>query len=696
MKTEQPAPPRAPKRPVTRTLHGDTFVDDYAWLKDITREDPEVLAHLEAENAYTAAVLRHTEALQEQMFEEMKARIKETDQTAPVQDGGFFYYSRIEEGWQYWMHCRKSGSIEAPEEVLLDENALAESHEQFDLGVFKISPNHRLLAYAFDTDGSEVFTLHVLDLETRALYPERIPGIGYTLVWANDNETLFYATMDDAHRPYRLWRHRLGTDPSEDVLVHGEPDQAFYLSADRSRSDRFIFLSLASNVTSEISYLPADDPDGAFTVIDPRANGVEYDVEHQGDRLLIRTNKDAKDFRLLSAPLSDMSSRTELLPHRPGVTLEAVDGFADHVVLTERERGLRRLRVIRVDDGDDHVVEVPEPVYSIGVGPNPRYDTTTLRFGYASMVTPQSAFDYDMNARTRALVKQQEVPNYDPAQYRSERIFARASDGTEVPISIVMRRDRSDDGSAPLWLYGYGSYGLSMDAGFSALRVPLLERGFAFAIAHIRGGGDLGETWRDDGKLANKMNTFTDYIASAEHLRSNGYGNELVFEGGSAGGLLMGAVTNLRPDLPKAVIAAVPFVDVINTIMDPNLLFSVMEYEEWGNPNIAEQYGWIRAYSPYENVRAQSHPHILAIGGLNDPRVNYWEPAKWVARLRDLDSSGNRVLLKTKMVSGHSGASGRYDAIKDRALIYAFALDVLGMSPENIERPVGRSTRSGS
>jgi oligopeptidase B len=677
------SPPVARTAPERRVIHGVELSDPYAWLK--SREDPEVAAYLEAENEYTQGVMSHTEEFQEALYQELLGRIKETDTSAPERKGDHFYYSRTEEGRQYPIYCRKRGSLDAQEEILLDQNLLAEGHEQLRLGAFEVSPNHALLAYSTDITGAEQHTLFVKDLETGDLLGDEIPGTHYSVFWANDNRTIFYSTCDKAQRPYRLHRHVLGTDPGEDVIVFEEPDEAFYLSAEKTRSERYFLLQVGSLVTDEWHYLDADDPMGEFSVIEGRRKGIEYGVEHQGDRFLVWTNDGAKNFKVMEAPCADPGAENwrELVPHRPEIKVESVSAFRNHLVFLERERGLPNLRIQNTTNDDLHYVEFPEPAYVVTPGENPEFESRVFRFDYQSLVTPESAIDYDMDSRDQVVVKRQEVlGGYEPEDYESERLFAKSHDGAEVPISIVHRKGFRKDGSQPLWLYGYGSYGTSLDASFVSTRLSLLDRGFSFAIAHVRGGGEMGEEWRDQGKLFNKMNTFHDFVACAEHLIAERYTSKerLVINGGSAGGLLVGAVTNMRPALFKVVVAQVPFVDVINTILDPELLFSVLEYEEWGDPNQKEAFEYIRGYTPYENVEAKEYPHILAIAGLNDPRVNFWEPAKWVAKLRAMKTDDNRLLLKTKMVAGHSGASGRYDRLRDDAFKYAFVFDVLGIT----------------
>jgi oligopeptidase B len=683
-KSPTPEPPRAPSRPTTLTAHGDDRIDPYYWLRD--RDNPEVIAHLEAENEFTKAALAHTEALQEKLYDEIVARIQETDLSAPVRKGDWWYYSRTVEGLQYGINCRKFQTLEAEEQVLLDQNAEAEGHEFFAVGVFDISPDHRLLAYATDTTGAEKYTLRFRDLTTGGDLDDVIDGVYYGSAWSTDNCTLFYVRPDDAMRPYQIWRHVLGTPPSEDALVFQEDDEHFYVGVNLEKDEQVILIHAGSKVTDEFWFLPAAEPAAEPTVIQPRVQDLEYAPDHHGDRFFIVTNHDAVNFRLMEAPVANpgLDNWREVIAHRDDVKLDGVDVFADHLVLFERAEALRRIRVMRLADGDIHTIEQPEPVYTAGGGANPEFDSTTLRFGYTSMVTPQSVFDYDIAARTRELVKQQPVlGGYDPAQYVSERIWATAADGERVPISLVHRRDVALDGTAPCLLYGYGSYEHSIDPGFSSLRLNLLDRGFVYAIAHIRGGGEMGRRWYDDGKMLHKRNTFTDFIACAEHLVAERYTStdRLVIRGGSAGGLLVGAVVNLRPDLFKAVTAHVPFVDCLTTILDETLPLTVTEWEEWGNPKAdPEVYAYMKSYSPYDNVDTKAYPAMFVTGGLNDPRVSYWEPAKWVAKLRATKSDDRTILLKTEMGAGHQGPSGRYDAWKEEALTQAFVLDAVGLS----------------
>ena len=679
---ETPLPPVAKAEPHQQPIHGETRVDNYHWLRQ--RGNPEVIEYLEAENAYTEAVMAHTKPLQEALYEEMLGRIKETDIDVPVRMGDHYYYSRTEEGKQYRIHCRKKGSLEAAEEIILDENELAKGKEYFRLGVFEVSPDHRLLAYSSDTDGSETYTLRVKNLPAGELLADEIPNTYYSVEWASDNRTLFYNVLDEAKRPYKLFRHVLGKDPAQDELVLHEADDAFYLGLSKTRSKRYLLARLKSNTTTEIHYLDADRPGGTFTLMVPRTQDMEYYAAHHGERFLIRTNHEAKNFRVMAAPVADPSLENwrEMIPHREDVLVEGLSVFENHLVVHERRNGLERIRISNAENSDVHYVKFDEPVYSLGGSSNPEFRTQQLRFVYNSLTTPLSVFDYDMSARTRELKKQYEVlGGYDPSQYRSERIFATASDGVKVPVSLVYKKGLVKDSGNPLFLYGYGSYGHSIDPNFSSNRLSLLDRGFVYAIAHIRGGEEMGRRWYDQGKLLHKRNTFTDFIACAEHLIAEKYADaqKLVIQGGSAGGLLMGAVLNMRPDLFRAAIAAVPFVDVVNTMLDASIPLTVTEYEEWGNPNQSPFYDYIKSYSPYDNVEAKDYPHLLVTAGLNDPRVQYWEPAKWTAKLRTHKTDSNRLLLKTKMSAGHGGPSGRYERLREKAFEYAFLFDVLGM-----------------
>ena len=675
-------PPVAPVIPAKAASHADARTDDYFGLRD--RHNPKVIQYLNDENAYTSAVMQHTEGLQARLYQEMLSRIKETDLSVPEKIDDYYYYQRTEEGRQYPIYCRKKGSLSAPEQVILDENALAAGHKFLRVGVHQPSPDHRLFAYSVNTDGSETYTLMFKDLTTGQALPDRIPNTYYTLAWANDNKTVFYTVLDSAKRPYKLYRHVLGTDPKDDELIHHEKDEKFFVRVARTRSHQYLLMSLESETSTEVWRLKADEPKKDFQVIEPRRPHVEYGVEHYDDRFFITTNEDAKNFKLMEAPVADPARLNwkEMIPHRESVKLDGVDAFENHLVIYEREQGLRKMRIRNMATGEIRPVDFPEPVYTFMQAPNPEFRTGLLRFNYSSLVTPRSVFDYDMNTGTRDLKKQYEVlGGYDPANYQSERIFAKAPDGALVPISLVYKKGMVRNGGNPLLLYGYGSYGISIDPSFASDRLSLLDRGFIYAIAHIRGGGDMGRYWYDDGKLLHKKNTFTDFIACAEHLIAQKYtsSSRLVIYGASAGGLLMGAVSNMRPDLFKVVVAKVPFVDVVNTMLDESLPLTVTEFEEWGNPKEKNYYDYIRSYSPYDNVASKAYPDMLVTSGLNDPRVSFWEPAKWVARLRRVKTGGNLLLLKTNMGAGHGGASGRYERLRETAFEYAFILHALGM-----------------
>lgn len=674
----KPAPPIAATRPHVHALHGDRRVDPYFWLRD--RQDPAVVTYLEAENAYTGAMMQQTAALQTALYDEMLARIQETDLSVPYRKGDYYYYLRTEEGKAYPIHCRKRGSLEAAEEILLDQNQLAAGQAYFDLGVFKVSPNHQILAYSTDTTGAERYTLFFLDLTTQQLYAETIPDTGYALAWGNDSQTVFYTQVDEAHRPFQLRRHRLGNSVTEDVLLYEEPDEAYYLSVYTTRSQAYILLELSSKVTSEIHFLDANQPEGAFQVIQPRSSGIEYTVEHHSDVFYITTNENAVNFKLMQAPVTAPSRENwqTMIPHREDVLLSDVSAFANHLVIYEREAGLPKIRVRQLATGAEHAITFPEPTYEVYEDVNPEFETQTLRFGYTSLITPYSIFDYDLERQTRQLKKETPVlGGYDRTQYISERLQATAPDGTPIPLSLVYKKGIAPSAAHPLLLVGYGSYGYSYPDAFSSNRLSLLDRGVVYAIAHVRGGSEMGRKWYENGKFLHKKNTFTDFVACAEHLIQAGWTSpqHLAISGGSAGGLLMGAVLNLRPDLFKAAVAQVPFVDVVTTILDTSLPLSAMEWEEWGNPNDKTYYDYIKSYSPYDNVEAKDYPALLITAGFNDPRVSYWEPAKWAARLRDLKTDSNLLLLKTNMGAGHAGASGRYEKLKEVAFEYAFLLE---------------------
>jgi oligopeptidase B len=699
-----PAPPLAPRRPTRLEAHGDVRVDDWHWLLD--RDDPAVIAYLEAENAYTEAVTSPSAGLRERLYEQIKARIQEDDLSAPARRGEWWYWSRTAEGSQYRIHCRladperKLDALSALKaaatgagDVILDENELAQGHEFLNLGVFALSHDQRRLAYAVDHDGSERYALRIRDLSSQTDLPDAVDDVSYTAAWAADGETVFYTRQDEAMRPHEVWRHRLGTPAVTDERMLHEPDERFYVAVGLTRSRRFVLISIESKQTSEVRFIPAADPAAEPVAIAPRTQGIEYQADHAvlpgGDAWLVRGNGPAPDgspcpnFAVQIVRLRDGAART-LVGHRDDATVTEVEAFADHAVVYERAQALERIRILDLRTGDQHVIQQPEPVYATGGGLNAEFDSEIFRFTYTSLVAPPSTVDYDLRSRRRTIVKTQTVlGGYDPAAYRSERLWASAADGTQVPISLVARSDVALERRAPCLLYGYGAYEIPIDPTFSAARLNLLERGFVFAIAHVRGGGELGRRWYEQGRLAHKRNTFTDFIACAEHLIDAGWTTpeRLVIRGGSAGGLLMGAVTNMRPDLWTAVVAEVPFVDVLTTMRDETLPLTVTEWEEWGDPvHDATAYATIRSYSPYDNVAPVAYPSIYVTAGLNDPRVGFWEPAKWVAKLRVTRTDDTPLLLlKTELGAGHHGPSGRYERWRDEARVHAFMLRAVGL-----------------
>jgi oligopeptidase B len=692
-------PPLARRVPSERTFHGDTVVDEYAWLGD--KGDPETIAFLEAENAYTDAMISGQAELRGEIFGEIKARIQETDLSVPSRKGGWWYYTRTIEGKQYSVHCRRAVRPEDPgppmtdggplegEEVMLDGNELAGESSFFALGAVNASPDGRLLAFSTDYAGSERFTLRIKDLVTGQTAPDEIPDTYYGAAWSADGSALFYLTVDDAWRPYRVWRHMIGTPAADDVVVFEESDERFRAGIRLSRSERYLCLSLSSTLTTEAWLLDATNPTGEFKVVVPRRHGLEYRVEHQvgadhSDRLLILHNDHAENFELASAPLTDPGAWTTVIAHRGDTRLLGVDAFADFLVVYFRRDGLTGLRVVRTD-GSEHEISFDEPVYQVVTGSNPEYVSRLYRLGYTSLATPDSVYDCDMATGELTLLRRRPVlplpggREYDPADYEQFREWAIAGDGTRVPISLIRKTGTARDGSAPLVLYGYGSYEVSMDPVFSIARLSLLDRGFSFAIAHVRGGGEMGRRWYEDGKMLRKTNSFTDFVSCAEHLVSQGWTvpSRLVARGGSAGGLLMGAVANIAPVAFGGIVAQVPFVDPLTSILDPSLPLTVGEWEEWGDPLHDRQvYAYMKAYAPYENVaQGRSYPPILAITSLNDTRVLYREPAKWIARLQ-AEARGGPFLLKTEMDAGHGGRSGRYDAWHEEALVLAWIVAV--------------------
>ncbi|MGH7530618.1 MAG: S9 family peptidase [Gemmatimonadales bacterium] len=676
-------PPAATPRPHRLEIHGHVRTDEYYWLRE--RDNPAVIAYLEAENAYTKAVMAHTAALQERLFEEITGRIKQTDASVPYRRGSYFYYTRVVEGKDYPIYARKRGSLDAPEEIMLDGNALAAGTSFFRVMDWDISSGEDVIAYAVDTVGRRISTIHFKNLRTGELLPDVIPNVTGNMAWAEDNRTLFYTKQDlTTLRWNRIYRHTLGTDAAQDVLVYEEPDDEFYTGVFKTKSRRYVMIWSEQTLASEYRYVPADRPTQPFRVIEPRRRGHEYSVDHFGDHFYIRTNDGgARNFKLMRTPVTRTGRQhwTEVIRHREDVFLQNFEIFRDHLVVTERKDGLVQLRVRPWSGGGEHYLDFGEPAYLAYISVNPEFDTRVLRFGYTSLTTPNSTYDYDMTTRQKTLLKREEVlGGFDPAQYVTERLHATARDGTRIPVSLVYRKGTAR--AAPLLLYGYGSYGSSTDATFSAERLSLLDRGFVYAIAHIRGGQEMGRAWYEDGKLLNKKNTFTDFIDAAEDLVRRGYTtpDRMFARGGSAGGLLIGAVVNMRPELFKGAIAAVPFVDVITTMLDSTIPLTTNEYDEWGNPNDSTYYRYMLSYSPYDNVRRQDYPNLLVTAGLHDSQVQYFEPAKWVARLRAMKTDNNRLLLRTNMEAGHGGASGRYRRWREIAFEWAFLLDLAGLA----------------
>lgn len=673
-------PPVADKQPKTITVHGDSRIDNYFWLREQT--NPKVIEYLNAEDAYANGVMTPTSSLQDALFKEMVGHIKETDDTVPYRRGDYFYYSRTQQGQQYRMYCRKKGAITAPEEVVLDLNDLAKGQKYMALGSYEVSDDGQLLAYSTDNTGYRQYTLQVKDLRTGKLFPDRIDRVD-NIAWAADNKTIFYVTEDAVtKRNDKFFRHVAGTDKSD--LIYNEKDELFDIGVGRTRDRAIIGLQVASKTSTEYRYIPANNPLVPLKVVLPREPKHEYDVEHRGDLFYIRTNKGAQNFRVVTAPVADPSEKhwKELVAHRPDVKIEKLDAFANYLVMSEWENGLQHIEVMDLKTGTKHQLAFPEPVYAASMDANFVFNTNTVRYNYQSLVTPESVFDYDLTAHQSTLLKQTEVPGgFDRANYTSARVFATASDGTKIPISLVYRVGVKQEGSAPMLLYGYGSYGASISPAFSSSRLPLLDRGVVYAIAHIRGGGELGEPWREAGRMMNKINTFTDFIASAEYLIAQKYTSSqyLVIQGASAGGMLMGAVTNLRPELFKAVIAQVPFVDILNTMLDASLPLTTSEYIEWGNPNEKPAYDYMAKYSPYDNVKPQAYPAMLVKVSVNDSQVPYWEGTKLVAKLRANKTDNRPLLLKVNFGAGHGGSSGRYDALHETAFNWAFLLWQVGI-----------------
>ena len=684
--SHMPAPeaPMAKIVPTTLDKHGQERIDNYYWLNQ--RENEEVVSYLEAENEYTKAVMSHTADFQNDLFEEIKGRLKKNDESVPYRDNGYYYYTRFEEGGEYAIYCRKEGSLDADEEIMLDANKLAEGHDFFSVRGLSVSSGRDILAYATDTVGRRIYTIRFKNLTSGGMLADEIGEVTGNVAWAEDNKTLFYSKQDpQTLRSYQIWRHVLGTDPADDVPVFEETDDTFSSYVWKTKSKRYIMIGSFHTLSNEVRFVDADKPTSKFTVFLPREHDHEYSIDHYGDHFFIRTNYEAKNFRLMKTPVGRTAKKhwSEVIAHRDDVLLENFEIFKDFLVVAEREAGLMRLRVRPWSGDDEHYLDFGEPAYLAYISTNPEFDTSILRFGYTSMTTPRSVFDYDMATRERELKKQDEVlGDFDSDNYVTERLQATVRDDVKVPISLVYRKGTERNGKNPLLLYGYGSYGASMDATFRVDRLSLIDRGFVYAIAHIRGGQELGRQWYEDGKLLNKKHTFTDFIDCAEHLIDQKYAapDKVFAMGGSAGGLLMGAVTNMRPDLFKGVVAAVPFVDVITTMLDDSIPLTTSEYDEWGDPNKKEFYDYILSYSPYDNVEAKDYPNLLVTTGLHDSQVQYWEPAKWVAKLRATKTDGNRLLLRTNMDAGHGGKSGRFRRYEETAFMYAFLLDLAGLA----------------
>lgn len=676
-------PPIAKKIPKELTIHENTRIDNYFWLNQ--REDQEVINYLEAENEYTDYILKPTEELQEKLFEEMKSRIKETDQSVPYEKNGYFYYTRYEEGKEYPIYCRKKNSLDNNEEILLDVNIMADGYDYFHVNGLSVSPDNKMMAYGVDTISRRMYTIKIKNLETGEILNDVMNITTGYAVWANDNKTLFYTKKDEETlRSNQIFKHKLGDDATADLKVYEEADETFNASVWKTKSEKYIIIGSYSTMSEEYRFLNANNPDENFKVIQERERGLEYSIAHFGDYFYIKTNLDAKNFRLMRTPVNKTEKENweEVIAHRDDVFLEGMELFKDYLVVQEREQGLTKLRIINWETKDEHYLQFDEEVYMAYVSTNPNFDSEVLRFGYTSMTTPSSTYDYNMRTHEKELKKQQEVlGDFDPANYETKRLWATADDGTKVPMSVVYRKGIKLDGNNPTLLYAYGSYGATMDPYFSSTRLSLLDRGFVYALAHIRGGQYLGREWYEDGKLLKKINTFTDFNDCAEFLIEAKYTNpdKLFAMGGSAGGLLMGAIVNMQPELYKGVVAAVPFVDVVTTMLDESIPLTTGEFDEWGNPKEKEYYDYMLSYSPYDQVKAQDYPAMLVTTGLHDSQVQYWEPAKWVAKLREMKTDDNVLLLHTNMDAGHGGASGRFEALKEYAMEYAFMFQQLGI-----------------
>jgi oligopeptidase B len=680
-------PPVAEKIKKELTENGNTRTDNYFWLNET--ENPKVLEYLKAENAYTDEMLKHTRGLQEKIYNEIIGRIKQDDSSVPYRDNGYYYYTRYEDGKEYPVHCRKKGTIDNTEEILLNVNEMAKGHNYFNVTGLSVSQNNKFLSYGVDTTGRRKYTIHFKNLETGETYKDKIPNTTGYAVWANDNKTLFYTLKDNTLRAYKIFRHRLGDKPSGDKEIFHEKDEAFNTTVYKTKSDKFLMIGSFSIVASEYRILNADNPDGEFKIFQERERDVEYFIDHYEDIFYIKTNLKAKNFRLMKTSIDKTSKENwkEIIPHRTDTLLEELEIFNDYLVLQEKKNGLNRLRILGLKNKSDHYLNFGEAAYSASIDRNREFDSVLLRYSYTSLITPRSIIDYNMKTGEKLILKQDEVlGGYNKDDYNVERLYAIADDGTKIPVSLVYKKGIIKNSNNPLLLYGYGSYAISMEPVFSPTRLSLLDRGFIYAIAHIRGGQEMGRAWYDNGKLLNKKNTFTDFINCSEFLIKEKYTSKdkLCIMGASAGGLLMGAVVNMRPDLFKAVVANVPFVDVITTMLDESIPLTTGEFDEWGNPKLKEYYDYILSYSPYDNVAEKNYPAMLVLTGLHDSQVQYWEPAKWVAKLREKKKGNNILLLKTNMEAGHGGASGRFEKFKEVALEYAFLLDQLNITKEKL------------
>lgn len=683
MHSQIPQPPRPAKKPYKMEIHGHVRVDDYYWMNE--RDSKEVIDYLNAENAYTDAVLKHTKDFQESLFNEMVGRIKQTDLSVPYRLRGYYYYSRYDEGKEYPIYCRKKGSLEAAEEVMLDVNKLAEGHSYCDVAGLTVSPDNTLLAYGVDLVSRRKYTLYIKNLVSGEVIEKTVENTDGSYVWANDNKTLFYDVKDEETlRSFKIRKHTLGTQAGADTDVYEEKDETFGCSVYKSKSEEYIFIGSYSTLTSEVRFIKASEPQGAFKILQPRERDHLYSADHFEDHFYISTNWNAKNFRLMKTSITktDKENWVEVIPHRNDVLIDGFEIFKQYLVLEERQNGLSQLHVISWDGKVDYLIDFSEPTYTVELNVNVDFDTEVLRYSYTSLITPNSVYDFNMRTRNKTLLKQQEVlGGYDGRLYESQRLYATATDGTKIPVSLVYKKGMKTDGKNPVLLYGYGSYGASMDAYFSSARLSLLDRGFVFAIAHIRGGQEMGRQWYEDGKLLKKKNTFTDFIDCARYLIDQKYTSpdHLYCMGGSAGGLLIGAVVNMRPDLFKGAVAQVPFVDVVTTMLDESIPLTTGEFDEWGNPKDKTYYEYMLSYSPYDNVTKQAYPNMLITTGYHDSQVQYFEPAKWVAKLRDNNSGNSKILFFCEMEAGHGGKSGRFQRLREIALEYAFLLDLEGI-----------------